>query len=619
MPAGVCLYLVTHTFRNNDIVSKFVAWRSKTAVPESLIEALDSEFTAMATKKEKRFRNIHFAVSLIDNLEARTYGSFYLESQTEFQVPVISTLESTAELKSKHPNLLNLIKELKLNGIVDTSSLPEKDLQNILLTERARQFFIRREITIAESFSHIVVPSVIGSCSVLLGYPVFKTASSFIGGYPAFIVAGAIALFFTYYIVKTEVQNRVLATDRRILMEDNTMVQGAIEYFNSRLAFGKLLHKNLNDSSKAFDKEGNCLKLNVKYTDRLKEVQKFAAENQKKPSINVRALPLLTFKERADRWIQSTWGRRFRIGLLAGTIVAYPVYHLISYGPLINFSFSKRHNVDYRIPSHLQLLVESQLDKFREQECRSPKDSKATFCVQKDFKHFDSIADGSLGVRFGAHVGLPLYTTFTNEEQALNYLKENWDKFEIFGQKFPVLWDSPAGRDFLSTFVLSPEALKFLILRDLYANDGYNAYANKAISWATWTAFSSIFTYWLHQKTRICSGTALSFAIVYTLFLFLAIYAHDQWFLVYRYLADIHGDSVASRYSYDHSAGGNEYYWKMLKRNRILRDFMPSARDYITAVGDIRGITTKIIVRYDLLKDVNTEDDEIKIVEQGDD
>jgi hypothetical protein len=326
----------------------------------------------------------------------------------------------------------------------------------------------------------------------------------------------------------------------------------------------------------------------------------------------------LTFKEQADRWILTKWGRRFRIGLLAGTIVAYPVYHLISHGPVLNFVFSKKYNVNYNIPAHLQLLVESELQKFRDHEARSPKDSKATFCIQNDLKNFDTVVDGSLGVRFGAQIGLPLYTRFTDEEQALNYLRENWGSFKIFGQKFPVLWDSPSGRDLLSTFVLSPGALKFLIMRDLCSNDGYNAYANRAISWSTWTAFSSIFTYWFHQKTRLCNGTALSFAIVYSIFLFLAIYAHDQWFLLYRYLAETHGDSVAARYSYDHSAGGNEYYWKMLKRNRILRDMMPNGRDYITAVGDIRGITTKIIVRYDLLKDVGTEDDEIKIAEQGD-
>lgn len=86
----------------------------------------------------------------------------------------------------------------------------------------------------------------------------------------------------------------------------------------------------------------------------------------------------------------------------------------------------------------------------------------------------------------------------------------------------------------------------------------------------------------------------------------------------FRFFADTHGDGVAARYSYDHSAGGVEYYWKMLKRNRILRDLLPNGSENITAVGDVRGIATRIVVRYDLLKDVGIEDDEIKAVEAGD-
>jgi hypothetical protein len=289
-PAGISLYLISHNIRNYDVLNKVMVWRSKEPVPDSLIETLDTEFTTMATQKKKRFRNVNFTVSLIDNLEARTYGSFHLETGVEFQVPVISTIKSVDELKTRYPNLLNLIKELNLKGAVDTSSLSEKDLNHILLTERARQFFIRREITIAESISHLVVRSIIGGCGVFFGYPIFKTAASVIGGYPALFVVGAIALFCTYYIVTTEVRNRILATDRRILLEDEAMVQGAVEYLNSRLAFGKLVHQSGNEGSKYFDHEGNCLKQNIKYTERLKQIQQFTAEEQKKPSINVRAL-----------------------------------------------------------------------------------------------------------------------------------------------------------------------------------------------------------------------------------------------------------------------------------------------------------------------------------------
>ena len=167
--------------------------------------------------------------------------------------------------------------------------------------------------------------------------------------------------------------------------------------------------------------------------------------------------PSLNFKEKADNWIRSNWGRRFRIGLLAGTIVVYPVYHLFTNGPFLNFTFNKKYNVDYQLPPHLQQLVQGELQKFRDQEARNPKDSKVTFCIQRDLKHLDSVGDGSLGVRFGAHIALPLYSLFTNEEQALDYCRKNMNEFEVFGKKLNILWDSPTGRELLSTMMLSPE------------------------------------------------------------------------------------------------------------------------------------------------------------------
>jgi len=281
--------------------------------------------------------------------------------------------------------------------------------------------------------------------------------------------------------------------------------------------------------------------------------------------------------------------------------------------------FYRKHEVDTELPSHLKTIIEEEHQKFCEREVRLPKDAIVTFGIQKDLESVDTIAKGSLGVRFGAHLALPFYARFTTKEEALEYCKKNLPELKLFGKRIPINWDTPVGDELLSTFVLPTMALRFLVMRDMYANDGYNAYANRAISWATWTSFTSIFTYWFHQKTRTCNGTALSFAIVYGIFLLLAIFAHDQWFLLYRFLADTHGDSVASRITMDYSTGGKEYYWNILKRNRILRDIIPNGYEYITPVGDFRDVTTKLIVRYDLLKDVGIEDDEIRPIIEGDD
>ncbi|VDK54659.1 unnamed protein product, partial [Cylicostephanus goldi] len=75
----------------------------------------------------------------------------------------------------------------------------------------------------------------------------------------------------------------------------------------------------------------------------------------------------------------------------------------------------------------------------------------------------------------------------------------------------------------------------------------------------------------------------------------------------------------AARTSFDHCEGGKELYWKQLKRNRLIRDICPELRPKISLSGDIRGIPTSIIMRYDHLKDLNAEDDELKEVVGGDD
>lgn len=258
-------------------------------------------------------------------------------------------------------------------------------------------------------------------------------------------------------------------------------------------------------------------------------------------------------------------------------------------------------------------------NKFCYNEKRSPKDAVVHFGLQKRFQELDTIASGSLGVKFGAYIGLPFYLRFTSEKELLEYCKSNLSVIEIFGEKVQIDWDSPVGAELLETLLLTNDAKRYLIMRDMLANDGYNAYASKAISWSTWTAFTSIFTYWIHQKAGITNGSALSFAIAYLIFLGFAIYAYDEWFLLYRFLADTHADSIASRISPDYSSGGKEYYWKLLKRYRLLREIIPNGREYITPVGDLKKITTKLVVRYDLLKDVGIEDDEIKSVIEGDD
>lgn len=51
---------------------------------------------------------------------------------------------------------------------------------------------------------------------------------------------------------------------------------------------------------------------------------------------------------------------------------------------------------------------------------------------------------------------------------------------------------------------------------------------------------------------------------------------------------------------------------------RIIRQLFPKGDKYLTAVGDERSAVTPYFTRYELLKDVGLEDEEVKDVMTGD-
>uniref|UniRef100_A0A7E4VQZ0 Transmembrane protein n=1 Tax=Panagrellus redivivus TaxID=6233 RepID=A0A7E4VQZ0_PANRE len=290
IPAGIAGALAVHGYRRDNAISKFYTWRSTEQAPDSVIENFETEFTNLVTKARKVYRNVDFHVSMINNLEARTYGSFGLNQGAEFQVPLLSAVESVKDLKEKYPDLLTVVKELGIKGGVDTSSIPDNVLQPVLLTDAARYFFLRREILQAESFSHMVVPIVLGSVSFALGYPIFSLITRAAGPAIGLGLVVPFALYFTYQILKIEATQRVLAMDNRVLEEDASLLAGAKQYLQARIAFGKLLHKIGGDATKAFDEKGDCSHLNAPYTARLKQVLDLEEKQKQSTAVNVRTL-----------------------------------------------------------------------------------------------------------------------------------------------------------------------------------------------------------------------------------------------------------------------------------------------------------------------------------------
>ncbi|KAI6235198.1 hypothetical protein M3Y95_00025700 [Aphelenchoides besseyi] len=321
------------------------------------------------------------------------------------------------------------------------------------------------------------------------------------------------------------------------------------------------------------------------------------------------------FAKAADEWIMSTWGRRTRIGLLTTTVVAYPIGTLLVNGPLLRFTFPKRTETD-ELPSHLRALVDDEYNAWKIREGRNEKDAVVKFSVQKQFDDIDSIRAGSMGTRFGTRIAFPCFARFTNFEDAQKYCQSKLEPLYVMKKPVGMVWDTTYAKELIDTFVLSENALRFLINRDLFSQDGYQAYANKAISWACFSTFSSFIGYWIHVRRAI--PTARSFAVIYLLFTSIAFYCGNEWHKLYTYMCDMHADITASRLSTDHSAGGHEYYTKLLKRNRLLRNLLDDGSTIFTPTGDKLGVPTAYLLRYDLLRDSTKEFSEFEPVFEGD-
>ncbi|PAV88102.1 hypothetical protein WR25_09112 [Diploscapter pachys] len=271
------------------------------------------------------------------------------------------------------------------------------------------------------------------------------------------------------------------------------------------------------------------------------------------------------------------------------------------------------------LPNSLAEIAKEEYERFLEKEKRLPKDTVVRNYVQKHLDNFESISRGSLGVRFGLCNALPCFARFKNQDEAYQYLKKNYPKsLKCLGEDVEIQWDTPIGQELVESLTLSENALRFLLLRNLYASEGYNAMAGRGITWATFSAFSCLFTYFLHTS-RIGGSTAMSFLVTYAICTCMALYGSQEWNKLYRYITGIHADNVSAKTSFEHCEGGKEYYWKMLKINRIFRDLHPHLYTQIKVTGDVRDIDIPILTRYDHLKDLKEEDDQLKPVLEGDD
>nr|CAD2137472.1 unnamed protein product [Meloidogyne enterolobii] len=323
-------------------------------------------------------------------------------------------------------------------------------------------------------------------------------------------------------------------------------------------------------------------------------------------------------KSKADSFLATKKGALLRVGVIGVVTAAYPIANLLMSGPLLSALFPWRYKVSNELPDRLKKTIEQQSFFWLEKEGRGESDTFFSFTCQLDAKKsFDSIRIGTLASPTGAQIALPFYVKFKNEQEALEYAKQNLEPFNILGKTACIIWESEVGKQILSTFVLSDEALAFLVARDLYAVQKPYLLTQEALTYFCHVLTFMLCFYALHVFAF--RGDSLVFAVALPILAGIAIYAAVNWNKLGIFMNECHADIMAANLSVLHTKGGQEYYMKFLSRNRILRDLLSGGDKLFSPIGEVKRSIAKYVSRYDGINDVSSNNDQLTLSILGDD
>lgn len=188
---------------------------------------------------------------------------------------------------------------------------------------------------------------------------------------------------------------------------------------------------------------------------------------------------------------------------------------------------------------------------------------------------FDLFHAGSLSTKYGAILGIPANFTNTAEQlkNDLRIMEESID------------WTRQDAQNFLKSMTLSENAQKFAIAHEILRIQTkeplFNSFLLAAIIAGLWTLYNYItYMYSLRRNVIMCRTLYSSFTVCGAL----------SWFGIkdYRsYYLDSETDEALCNLGPEYVKGGQEFYEKLLIRNRALRSLLgeDGKRSY-TAYGN---------------------------------
>lgn len=173
---------------------------------------------------------------------------------------------------------------------------------------------------------------------------------------------------------------------------------------------------------------------------------------------------------------------------------------------------------------------------------------------------FDMFHAGSFNTKYGSILGIPYNFTNTSCD-----IREN-----LLIKEEPVDWTRQDAQSFIKSVILSENAQKFAIAREILRIQTEEPYFNSltlALTIATIWTFYNLISY----KFRLREAKAMVRRTFYVIFI---LFSPILWFGIkdYRsYQLDRENDEALCRLGTEYIKGGQEFYEKMLSRNRAIR------------------------------------------------
>ncbi|XP_013786320.1 transmembrane protein 177-like [Limulus polyphemus] len=192
---------------------------------------------------------------------------------------------------------------------------------------------------------------------------------------------------------------------------------------------------------------------------------------------------------------------------------------------------------------------------------------------------FDTFHAGSTYTKMGTIIGLPYHFSYNSKEEI------DHSKIQVYNNSEPK-WGSTAGQELLDSLILSENAQKFAIAREIHLGTTSYVYVfgglfslSTTSAYSLGSALSTKYGIRLARMPIRLTLYTLCGLLGFAIFITLKDNASLYW--------DKYADEMAAQTGNGYIEGGIEFYQKMLQRNRALRHLMGNyGKKVYTATGN---------------------------------